>query len=1200
MRPKPASEREPIGHPTLPPPRPRIASINRIGESFGAEPLKAPQSTRTAMKLALHPAQSIPLIALVTAIGCGERSPHDAEPSIGQSVSAVAPAGSAATIVSNNVPTTLAPGERLVVEIVTQNTGTVDWDPASEWALRSDVWFGWYADFVDAPVAQGASTTHKIRVTAPAASRNFVAEVFSFVPGETGAVPGGSLIIPVTIDAGATPNWSCTAVSTTLPASLNPNESANVDVTVQNTGTQTWPGGDELCLYAREDKDSTDPNFQRWGNAFCIRLASAVAPGNTTTFSLPITAPSTPGTYRFMRQILDTRSVEDDGVGFFNNTEFCVDETVTVATTSTPLAATITSEDMSTTVAPSDLFEVNVTVENTGTETWTPGDFFLYSLNSPINVWGPTVVSLPTTVANGESVTFTFPVRVPDSVGSETFRWRMLKSGESLFGDEINKTVVIDAGATPVHASSLVSEAFPATIAPSTSQSVTVTLRNEGTQTWLGDGSYGLVTTNDPFNLWTITFVPLTQDVPQNSNVTFTVPVTAPATEGGQFFEFRMNQSSLGRFGVEINEAVNVTSASTPPLDADVSSQVVPATMLSGSTQTLSITMENTGTDSWPAGGAITLRSTNTPFQLWTTGSAPVPTLTANGETVTFTFDVAAPDTPGSYNSEWRMHDGTTYFGDTATTPVTVTANPCGNGTIDSGETCDDGGRDPGDGCNESCQIENQLVDLATTGSDRTFLGFIGNRQLSSVRIADLDGDGSAEVFMSDFTDIQELGVVRNVAGRVYVYTGGAGFFDQTTSAVNASPLITIWGRDEDDWLGSLTGGVRVGDVTDDGNLDIVVGAPQASGTDEANFRSGEIYILKGGAELYAGGIFDLRNSGVAGTNDVTNVLGNTIAGAAADDRLSVIAVGDVTNDGIADVIAGAVRNDANGNNSGAVYVIAGGTGLAATSTVELGSASIAARILGPGADAGLGRAAAVGDITGDGINDLVVSAPTQSSNGRTFNGEVYVLPGPVSGTIDLSGAFTGLTIVGENFWVNYGADLAIADVGDTGTLDLIVGAPQALTSGLQVGEVHVWYGPLATSGTIDNAVVEPAGIIHGSTKDLMGSAVEAADTNGDGLSDVLFGVGSSDGPADVRSGSGEAGIVLGQTSWGTTAWSPAIGVFRIYGEALGDFLGLNKDSVAAGDIDGDGRADWCVGAQLGGDSVSSAAGRIDCFQSPW
>ena len=209
------------------------------------------------------------------------------------------------TFESNTIPTTLAPSERLNVEIVVRNTGTVDWSNTADWGLLStNVGFGWSVDFIDAPVVQGNTSTHNLRIRAPTTSQSFGAQFRSFISGQTGVLPGGTLTIPITIDPGATPNWDCSAVSTTIPNPIAADAVVDVDVTVQNTGLQTWPAGNELCLYAREDTDPINPSFTRWGNAICVPLASSVAPSGSTTFSLPIRAPSVPGTYRFMRQMV--------------------------------------------------------------------------------------------------------------------------------------------------------------------------------------------------------------------------------------------------------------------------------------------------------------------------------------------------------------------------------------------------------------------------------------------------------------------------------------------------------------------------------------------------------------------------------------------------------------------------------------------------------------------------------------------------------------------------------------------------------------------------------------------------------------------------------------------------------------------------------------------------------------------------------
>ena len=317
-------------------------------------------------------------------------------------------------------------------------------------------------------------------------------------------------------------------------------------------------------------------------------------------------------------------------------------------------------------------------------------------------------------------------------------------------------------------------------MAPDASQQVTITIRNDGSQTWAGDGSYSLVSNNDPVTLWGVTSIPVTTAVTTGNSFVFSFPVTAPSTDGNEAFQFRMNRSGLGQFGEVINEAVSISSAVTPPYDASVVSQTIPGTMQAESIQTFTIVMQNTGTDTWPANGDVFLFSNNSPFQLFTTTSVPVTSATANGGNFNFTFSVTAPAVPGTYTSVWQMHQtsGAGYFGDQAITAnITVTAAPgCGDDVVVSPEECDDGNTTAGDGCSATCQIESQLVDLASDGTDRTFFGFIGNRQLSSVRIRDLDGDNQAEILMSDFTDINEGGVVRNVAGRVYVYGGGRSF----------------------------------------------------------------------------------------------------------------------------------------------------------------------------------------------------------------------------------------------------------------------------------------------------------------------------------------------------------------------------------------------------------------------------------------
>jgi len=58
----------------------------------------------------------------------------------------------------------------------------------------------------------------------------------------------------------------------------------------------------------------------------------------------------------------------------------------------------------------------------------------------------------------------------------------------------------------------------------------------------------------------------------------------------------------------------------------------------------------------------------------------------------------------GAASFTYTITDGA--LTDTATVTITVIAPNCGNGTLDQGETCDDGGTTSGNGCSDSCQVE--------------------------------------------------------------------------------------------------------------------------------------------------------------------------------------------------------------------------------------------------------------------------------------------------------------------------------------------------------------------------------------------------------------------------------------------------------------------------------------------------------------
>ena len=112
-------------------------------------------------------------------------------------------------------------------------------------------------------------------------------------------------------------------------------------------------------------------------------------------------------------------------------------------------------------------------------------------------------------------------------------------------------------------------------------------------------------------------------------------------------------------------------------------SDSVPTQMVIGQQYPVSVTMRNTGSESWSAGLAHRLGSQSPNDNTrWGLHRVDVPGVVATNGTATFNFTARAPTTPGTYNFQWRMvRDGVAWFG--ATTPnrsiTVVTSTVTGN-----------------------------------------------------------------------------------------------------------------------------------------------------------------------------------------------------------------------------------------------------------------------------------------------------------------------------------------------------------------------------------------------------------------------------------------------------------------------------------------------------------------------------------------
>ncbi len=226
--------------------------------------------------------------------------------------------------------------------------------------------------------------------------------------------------------------------------------------------------------------------------------------------------------------------------------------------------------------------------------------------------------------------------------------------------------------ATPtIDNAQFVSQNVPTTLQTGEQQQVSITMKNAGTTTWTRAGGYKLGSQNPQDNtLWTGSsriLLPPGVSVEPGQNYTFIFSITAPSTPGTYGFQWRMVQEGVHWFG-DYTPNVGITVVAPAIDNAQFVSQNVPLTLQPGEHRQVSIKMKNNGTTTWTRAGGYKLGTQNPQDNtLWTGGTRILLSSTdsiGQGQSKTFTFDITAPTTPGTYDFQWRMvREGIHWFG---------------------------------------------------------------------------------------------------------------------------------------------------------------------------------------------------------------------------------------------------------------------------------------------------------------------------------------------------------------------------------------------------------------------------------------------------------------------------------------------------------------------------------------------------------
>ena len=555
--------------------------------------------------------------------------------------------------VSDTIPDTMVAGQKYNVSMTFKNTGANIWTESQNYRLGV---LGWDAEFMPTnrvnlttSVYAYDTVTYNFTMTAPLKNGSFNTYWRMVQDGVTWF--GDSYVKTINVTGAPPDPYGAQFISSTIPDTMQAGKSYNVSVTVKNTGSNTWTSSSNYRLGALGwDIPFMDTNR--------VHISSSVGYGNTITLNYTLTAPLKNGSFNTYWRMVQ------DGVTWFGDSYV---KTINVTgAPPDPYGAQFISSTIPDTMQAGKSYNVSVTVKNTGSNTWTSSsNYRLGALGWDIPFMDTNRVHISSSVGYGNTITLNYTLTAPLKNGSFNTYWRMVQDGVTWFGDSYVKTINVTGAPPDPYGAQFISSTIPDTMQAGKSYNVSVTVKNTGSNTWTSSSNYRLGALG-----WDIPFmdtnrVHISSSVGYGNTITLNYTLTAPLKNGSFNTYWRMVQDGVTWFGDSYVKTINVTGAPPDPYGAQFISSTIPDTMQAGKSYNVSVTVKNTGSNTWTSSSNYRLGALGWSYSFMNTNRVHLPSSVAPNQTVTFNFTLTAPPSSGTNNIVWQMvQDGITWFGD--------------------------------------------------------------------------------------------------------------------------------------------------------------------------------------------------------------------------------------------------------------------------------------------------------------------------------------------------------------------------------------------------------------------------------------------------------------------------------------------------------------------------------------------------------